>query len=246
MKLRYISLGLEYNYYSKADNLLRYDFLLRTRFISNYFSREVRKYKIEVDDFNMLSIALLPDINNSYSSLTAINVLEVYLPFKRERYDLVRGTNDYNYYLELYERGFVEASKSSKIPLSILMEILQAFKLGGCLNEWTHKKKQFKSENLNVELKCEFDTNCFQLRLIISSLDTKEIVFNGIIARTEPDEVLFEKMFKDILIEDDKIIVTDNSDRPRFIINKIKAKQGILDYQIEGRSDVKNLLTYGL
>ena len=246
MKLRYLSLGLEYNYYSKADNLLRYDFLLRTRFLSNYFSREVRKYKIEVDGFNMISIALLPDINNSYSSLTAINVLEVYLPFQKERYDLVRGTNDCSYYLELFECGFVEASKSSKIPLSILMEILQAFKLGGCLNEWTHKKKQFKSENLNVELKCEFDTNCFQLRLIISSLDTKEIVFNGIIARTEPDEVLFEKMFKDILIEDDKIIVTDNSDRPRFIINKIKAKQGILDYQIEGRSDVKNLLTYGL
>jgi hypothetical protein len=246
MKLRYISLGLEYNYYSKADNLLRYDFLLRTRFISNYFSREVRKYKIEVDGFNMLSIALLPDINNSYSTLTAINVLEVYLPFKRERYDLVRGTNDCNYYLELYELGFVEASKSSKIPLSILLEILHAFKLGGCLNEWTHKKKQFKSENLNIELKCEFDTNCFQLRLIISSLDTKEIVFNGIIARTEPDEVLFEKMFKDILIEDDKIIVTDNSDSPRFIINKIEAKLGKLDYQIEGRSDVKYLLTYGI
>lgn len=246
MKLRYISLGLDYDYFTKFDNELRYKFFLSTRFISNYISREVRKLKFETSEYNMISISLLPNLKQTVSSLKSFGVLEINLPFDQMRYESVIGTANCEYYLELFELAFIELAKSHKIPLNLLLDVLRRFKAGGCLNEWTHKKKKFRDQNLTVELKCEFDTNCFQLRLIVVLLSTGALLFSGLIARTEPDEVLFEKMFKDILIEKDDILITDSSDSPRFVINKNKIFLGQLEYEIKGRKEIKEILTFGL
>ena len=57
-------LELDYDTYIRTDNKLRYEFLLHTRYISNWFSRAMRKYKFDTDGvFKMISIDLLPENN---------------------------------------------------------------------------------------------------------------------------------------------------------------------------------------
>lgn len=245
MTLRYIALGLDYGTYVRTDNKLRYEFQCHTRFISNYFSKAVRKYKFDTNGvFNMISIALLPEKQDESTKIVA-DVLRTYLPFNRKRYEQIKGTDDCCYYLELLEEGFKNASEFKPIPLDILLNLIEEFKKGNCKNEWLHKKKRFKGEDLEVVLTCEFTTNYFQLIATINQISTKKELVRGAVIRTEPDEVLFDKMFKDIYV-DDNIIITDSSDSPRVIIDKEKIFVGKLNFEIRGDKKVKEILSYEL
>lgn len=246
MTLRYIALGLDYNTYVKKNNDLRYQFQLHTRFISNYFSRAIRKYKFDTNGaFNMISIALLPENELEPTKITAINVLETYLPFNKKRYEQIKGTEDCSYYLELLEQGFKKASEFKPIPLDTLLSLIEEFKKAGCKNEWLHKKKRFKEEDLEVVLTCEFTTNYFQLIATINQISTKKELVKETVIRTEPYEVLFDKMFKDIYM-DNNIIITDSSDNSRIIIDKEKIFAGKLDFEIRGNKEIKEMLSYDL
>lgn len=244
MNLRYIALGLDYDTYIKKDNKLRYEFQCHTRFISNYFSKAIRKYKFDTNGaFNMISITLCPENKLEPTKITGLDVLKTYLPFDQKRYEKIKGTEDSSYYLELLEQGFKKASELKPIPLDTLLNLIKEFKKGGCKNEWLHKKKRFKEEDLEIILACEFTTNYFQLIATINQISTKKQLVKGVVIRTEPDEVLFDKMFKDIYI-DDNIIITDSSDSPRIIIDKEKVFTGKLDFEIRGDKEIQEMLSY--
>jgi len=230
MTLRYILLGLDYDTYIKNDNELRIQFQYHTRFLSNYFSKAIRKNKFDTNGvFNMISIALLPDNKTEQTKITAINVLETYLPFDQKRYEQIKGTEDCSYYLELLEQGFKKASEFNPIPLDTLLNLIDEFKKGGYKNEWLHKKKRFKEKDLEVVLTCEFTTNYFQLITSINQISTKKELVKGIAIKTKPDEIHFDKMFKDILIDDNFIIITDASDSARVLINIEEAKKSFFN-----------------
>lgn len=230
MNLRYIAIGLDYDYYKKANNKLRYEFQCHTRFISNYFSKAIRKYKFDTNGvFNMISIALLPENDLKSTKISGADVLKTYLPYDQKRYEQIKGTEDCSYYLELLEQGFKKASEFKPIPLDTLLTLIDEFKKGGCKNEWIHKKKRFKELDLEVILKCEFTTNYFQLVTIINQISTKKELAKGIAMKTRPDEILFSGMFKDILIHDNYIIITDSSDSAIVLINIEDARNGIFN-----------------
>ncbi|MBF0598289.1 hypothetical protein [Faecalibacter rhinopitheci] len=230
MTLRYILLGLDYDTYIKNDNELRIQFQYHTRFISNYLSKAIRKYKFDTNGiFNMISIALLPDNKKEKTKITATNVLETYLPFDENRYEQIKGTEDCSYYLELLEQGFKKVSEFKSIPLDTLLSLIVEFKKDGCKNEWLHKKKRFKEKDLEVVLTCEFTTNYFQLITSINQISTKKELVKGIAIKTKPDEIHFDKMFKDILIDDNFIIITDASDSARVLISIEDAKKSFFN-----------------
>jgi hypothetical protein len=246
MTLRYIALGLDYDTYINSDNKLRYQFQSHTRFISNYFSRAIRRCKFDTKGvFNMISIALLPDNKLNPTKITGIDVLKTYLPFDQKRYEQIKGTDDCSFYLEILEQGLIKASEFKPLPLNIFLDLIEEFKKGDCKNEWMHKKRRFIEDDLEVVLTCEFNTNYFQLITIINQLSTKKELVRGTVIKTEPDEVLFDKMFKDIYI-DDNIIITDSSDSPRIIINKEKVLGRELHFEILGDKEIKKILSYKL
>ncbi|WP_343321135.1 hypothetical protein [Sphingobacterium multivorum] len=109
------------------------------------------------------------------------------------------------------------------------MKLLYDFKEGEYKNEWIHKKKRFKDIDLEIVLRCEFTSSYFQLITMVSQISTKEKLVEGIAMRTEPDEVLFDKMFKDILVDDKSIIITDSSDSPRVLIDLKDVKRGVFN-----------------
>ncbi|MCQ4138963.1 MULTISPECIES: hypothetical protein [Chryseobacterium] len=245
MTLYYIHLGLDYNDYILNDNELRFEFQKHTNFIDDYFSKAVRKHRFITDGtFKMIAVSPT-EFGIKPNKIVPTDVLEVNIPFDRKRYEEVKGSEDFNYYLELLEQGFRKASNSKEIPLDILLNLITEFKEGGCRNEWLHKKKQFKKNDLEVKLICEFTTNYFQLKVSISQISTKKELINGIIAQTEPGNSIHEGLFKDIIIDKD-IIITDKADAPRFEISINKALEGKLEYKIFGDKDVKKILSYHL
>jgi hypothetical protein len=243
MTLYYFNLGLEYDKYIKNENELRYDFQLRTRFISNYFSKKLRRLRFKTDgSFNMVSISLHED-EIEKPSIVPIDVLNVKLPFDRVRYLRIRGTSDFSYYLELLELGFKKASEFKPLPVNEFLNILSEFIDSDCKNEWLIKKKKFKSDDLEIILKCEFTTNHFQVIANINNIATKEELVSGIIITTEPYEVVFDGLINDIII-DKNILVKNKFNQTIIEINKQDVFNRILNFQIIG--DIKDIesLTY--
>lgn len=242
MNLRYIAIGLDRDIY---DNAYSYDFRLRTRFISNYLSKEIRKIKYVTDgSFNMISVRLSNRV--IITAIVPLEVLCVNIMFDKDSYERIKGTEDYNYYLELFDQGFRKASEFKPIPLTELQYLLAEFKKGGCKNEWLHKKKKFKEEDIEVVLICKFTTAYFHLDITINQISSKVELVNGTVLSTEPNEILYEKMFKDILVVNNKIIITDAADYHRITIKKDRALQKILSFKINGETQIREMLSYGL
>lgn len=145
MYLRYIHLGLDYSDYIENDNKLRFEFQKHTNFIDDYFSKSIRKNKYKTDGtYNMLSVSAT-EFDIKPTKLEGFgDVIGVNLPFDRNRYEKIKGTSDCSYYLELLEQGFEKASEFREVPLEILLGIIKEFNLGGCKNEWLHKKNDLR------------------------------------------------------------------------------------------------------
>jgi hypothetical protein len=245
MNLNYIHLGLDYYDYIESNNELRYEFQQHTNFISDYFSKAIRKYKYKTDgSYKMISVSptefeVKPTKSQGFGDVIGVN-----LPFDRNRYEQIKGTSDCSYYLELLEEGFKKASEFKEIPLETLLSIVKEFKDGGCKNDWLHKKKRFKEDDLEVFLICQFTTNYFQLVITINQISTKKELVSGVLIRTEVGVSIHEGMYKDVLIKNDEILITDKSDSPRIRINKTKVFEGVLDYVVMGDKEIVEILSY--
>jgi hypothetical protein len=246
MNLYYIAVGLDYYEYIENQNELRYEFQQRTDFISDYFSKAIRKLKFKTDGtFKMISI----EANESKikpCSIVPVDVLKVELLFDRKRYEKIRGTKDCSYYLEILEQGFKSASTFKPIPLETLLNLIEEFKANDCKNEWLHKKRRFKEEDLEVILTCEFTTNYFQLVATINQISTKKELVKGVVIRTETGVSIHEGMYKDVIVKNDEIIITDKSDSPRIIIKKDNVFKGKLNFIITGDEEIKKILSFKL
>lgn len=246
MKLWYINIWL--NPETGFDDDYRYEFTLHTRFISNYFSKQMRKKEhwFETDGaYNMISVDPMPD-KLKECRIASIDVLQAYVPFNKQRYEKIKGTLDCEYYLELLEKGFKKASEFKEVPLDTLLDLIDDFRENDCKNEWRHKKKRFKEQDIEVVLNCYFTTLDFRLVATINKISTKEELCSEVVIRTEPDEIYFDKMFKDILIDKKNIIITDASDSPRILINLNDALSKKLSFKLLGDKKIKELLSYSL
>lgn len=219
MKLWYINIWLHPE--TGYDKDYRYEFTLHTRFISNYLSKQMRKKEhwFETDGtFNMLSVHPMPD-KLAECRIVPEDVLIAEVPFDKQRYEKIKGTADCEYYLELLAEGFKKASGFKEIPLDMLLRLMNDFRQNGYKNEWQHKKKRFNEQDVEIILNCYFTTLDFRLVATIKKLSTKEELCSGAVLTTEPNEICFDKMFKDILLDKKKIIITDAFDSPRILID---------------------------
>jgi len=246
MNLFYIHLGLDYDDYIQTNNKLRYDFQQHTNFIDDYFSKEIRKQKFKTDGtFKMIAIAPT-EFEVKSNRIVPMDVLEVNLPFDGNHYQKIKGTTDCSYYLKLLEEGFKKASNFKKIPLETLLNMIEEFKRKGCKNEWVPKKKRFIADDLEVILTCQFTTNYFQLVATINQISAKKELVKGVLIRTETGVSIHEGMYKDIIINNDKIIITDRADSSRIIINKEAVFKGKLNFIITGDEEIKKILSFEL
>ena len=225
MKLWYISIGPDIDRTPDHD---RYRFELNTRFLSNHLSRAIRKRRFTTDGtFNQIHVALIEE-NPELPKVVGFSALRVHVLYDPADYEAIRGSKDCSYYLRLFEQGFRAAAASKLVPLEILLEELERFRQNGCKNEWRHKRKLFRDQDVSVTLDCYFTTNEFRLVARIERISTKEVLCEGVVVETVPDEIFFYRLFKDIFIRGDRIIVTDHFDSERYLIDLDQALSGRL------------------
>ena len=196
----------------------RDQFNLHSRFVSNYLSIQVRKLKIKTDGtFNLIGIS--PSLNIKHiCRIVGEKSLQVRIEFDRRYYERLSKQNKYEYYLQLLEEGYRISTQFKEIPVDTLLLLHQKFREGGYKNEWVHKAKRFKEYHIQVVLSCFFTSVDFQLVISIHDLKTKELLVAGTVIRTLPDEIHFQKNFKDVKIEKEELIITDFLDRPRVAL----------------------------
>jgi len=215
MNLRYI--GLHMNHDSGYKDPFRDNFNLHSRFINNFLTIQIRKLKYETDGtFNMLSI--VPTLNNkNICRVVGEKALHASITFNQRAYEQMTEYEKYDYYLQLLEDGYKLCDQFKQIPLDYLLQLNQKFRLNGYKNEWLHKKKKFKEYGIEVTLNCYFASSDFKLSISVYDIRNKIQLISGFVIITLPDEVCFAPLFKDIIIENDKLCITEFQDRPKFI-----------------------------
>ncbi len=235
MKLRYLDLRIDrFNdrYYSD-EKRFAYNFSSNCRFIANYLSKAIRKYKIENNiGINMLSIRLTPD-ENHIKIWESDCTLEVFLHYTKEDMEklmLVKNRQErFDAYLELYERGYRYAREQGfEVGQDTLLALHRDFRENGYRNEWLWKKKLFRELDLYVFFKCAFTTTDFTLSIEVLNAKKNVVKLKEVLFRTRPDEFSFDKDFRNMIIKDNRIIITDFLDHPFFSISIDKLQEGVL------------------
>jgi len=231
MTLRYIALYIDSD--AGISKEFQNAFNYNTRFIGNYLSKKIRPFKVKTDGtFNMIAVA------PSKSKIEECKIVGDKALLARVRFDAAYynglGPNEKNeYYLQLLELGYSLCGKNKTIPIEVLLDLHNQFRAGDYKNEWLHKKKKFKEEGIEVFLKCFFTSEEFRLEMLIIDLTKNKEVASGVVLRTEPDEVHFDRLFKDVKIEGEKLIITEYLDRPKFEFRLGDLRNGQFSYTIK-------------
>jgi hypothetical protein len=183
-----------------------YSFKKRSRFICNWLEREVLKpLKQQCNGFHRIVVMLCSAPNPSvYVNTSKVACVEI--PFDRHRIDASTGIAFTELQIAMLKSGIEKCADTATIPKSELLRGLEVFVEQGMKNEWLHKKRTFKQQNLTAALSCKMTQEVFSLRL--SVLHHKTTVFDGVILETETDEIVFNHKFKDITIDNDNLVVT--------------------------------------
>ena len=235
MKLRYLNLivdRLNEQYYSE-DRRFAYNFTSNCRFIANYLSKAIRKYKIENNyGIRMLCVTLTPDRDN-VKIHECDCVLKVFLHFtKKEMESLLSLTSKedrYEAYLELYERGYNYAEKQGyNIGQDTLLSLHREFREKNYKNEWLWKKKLFRELDLYVFFQCSFTSVDFTLSIVVYNAKKSMMKLKEVLLRTYPDEICYDKDIRHLVYSDDKLTISDFLDHPFLSINLDALKNGVL------------------
>jgi len=232
MKLRYIALqidSLQEAYYGKENS---FSFSFNTRFIENYLSRAVRKYKIETGQYNLFIVTLTP-YEQRIKFYEYSKCVETYLQFTKEdlhQYLSIQSLeNRYEYYLELLRQGYMYAFDSDyNFQPNILLSLHQQFRENGYKNEWLWKKKLFRELDLYLFFKCAFTSFDFTLSIEVYDAKQRQCKLNKVIFRTGPDEIFFSKNIRNLIVDKDNIIITDFLDYPFLSISLNDLCKGII------------------
>jgi len=196
----------------------RDEFNLSVKFINNYISKKTKALNLNtVEEFNTIHIEPILENKEENVKKTGEKVIKISLHFNKNLYESLNQVDKIEYCLILLNKGIEKLFKTDNTTLFKLNNIFLTFKKENYINHWLHKRKIFKTEKLEVILNCEFSSINFILKLLVINTSNKEILLNDILIKTLPDEVCFSNLFKDVLILNDQLIITEFQNRPKFI-----------------------------
>lgn len=211
MKLRYVHLQLDYE--TIHDKTYFSD---RTYFIGHYISIQIRKLKFETDgSFKQLLVCVGKEVKPSSISLES---LMVYVPFDYERYLAADDIGKCRYAIELLREGFEKARWIKAIPYERLIELSEDLVRNDYSCEWEFKKLIIREFNIRVVFTARLDTYAFTLTATVYDIKTKEILCEGLVARTKPEHLYFSYISRKMYVSDDSIIILNFTDNPSLSI----------------------------
>ena len=181
------------------------------RFICNWLCKAVRKMHIETSpQVKMLSFTFSPDETKCrvYNSEGIVDCsLIVTLSDMQRLRRMINLEDRYEFFLSYLERGYKEVLKNVIIPVDQLLDLHDQFRQNGYRNEWLFKKKMIREYGLYVFLKCYFTTFDFHLEIEAYDLKRTRLIAKGVIFRSFPHELCFDKDFRSIRLDGSKLQV---------------------------------------
>jgi hypothetical protein len=203
MLFRHVSLSLNQDDFPYE---LVMPFGFQTRAICNFLERRVRAERFPTAGFRGLFAEGSLESDRP-CAVVAESALLVPVAFDRARYESLVTDELNRYFVEMLRGGIAKSAADFGIPADALRRGLDDFERSGCINEWIHQHKLLRPVGLRATLCCRLDTQRFQLTL---QLDHRgERVFDETILETKPDEIIFSGQFRDVVLTDDAVVVTD-------------------------------------
>jgi hypothetical protein len=190
---------------------LRSEFLFRSCYVSHYVTRRVRELRLPRDYKGLLVRGCLL---GGEPRISVEGNLIVPVEFSSARYMSLRPGEEHKFFVEMLADGLARTAEGYRVPVVEMKAILDDFREGGYRNEWTHQKKNLRAIGVQSSLLCSLDPEHFWLVLRLEKKGV--VVFEQQILETKPDEVIFAHRFKDVVLDNDAIIVVDKFGKPLF------------------------------
>lgn len=181
-------------------------FGFRSRYACNFLERRLKPLRFHSGGFNRIIIQGSA-LQTSVKIVKGSNAISSPVPFQIDHYEKLNNNDRHEFYLSMIERGLNTVSLHHPIPTPELTEAIDLFRNSGYKNEWTHQAKYFKEDGLRASLLCRLTPDVFSLTLNVTR--GHEIIFDNIILKTKPDELIFAHQFKSLERHKDTVIVRD-------------------------------------
>jgi hypothetical protein len=208
MILRDIYIDLDRAQYSTK---VAYAFKLRSRCVCNFVGRHVWKEQIRAPGFNRISVTLSKCASPKFE-VNSCQVGCITMPFEESGYEGLSDTDFHELVITHLLSACDQFLRTLPEVFGALKEAVRLFREVGYRNEWVARSRRFAAAGINASLACELTPLRFGLRLVIRHRGT--LVFDQEIFTSDPDEVAFDYRFKDIVLIDDKLVVTSKTSKP--------------------------------
>jgi hypothetical protein len=201
-----------------------------TWFISNYLSLQIRKLRIPSDGpYNMFYCNITKGEESVIMSSNSVLNVKIHLEESEiNKYKKLNIEKErFEFYLSLLEKGYNLASITRDIPTNTFLKLHQEFRGNGYKNERLFKKKYLKDYGIKIELYHVLTSYSYNLVLSVFDLHGKIIGENSIF-ETFPDDLLYNKTVRNIVIMDDNLVITDFLNQPQFICKLDELSMGII------------------
>lgn len=195
------------------DRVLGGDFGFRVYHVLNYVNRQIRPIRFKSSAFSGIAVrGCLPE-HSMECKVEGENVLVADVSFDKGDYAELASEREFQeFVIDMLLRGVELARKNYDVPYQEIEEAVDGFRRSGYKNEWVHKKRLFRGLNgLRGSLTCKLDSQKFTLTLQLER--GGNLLYESEILETRPDPVFFHHMFKDLVVEGNKLVVTRSRSR---------------------------------
>jgi hypothetical protein len=179
----------------------------QTRCLCNYLERNIlKKIRFKAEGFKRICVIGSSNPKNA-ANINSSNVACIEVEFSESEYLSKAGNELDEYYISLISEGLANLAKQHPIPLEELHQGLESFRKDGYKNEWVHKSKALKGTDLRASLNCKLTNQNFTLTLRMEK--GGRVVYENEVLNTPPDEIVFAPKFKDLIVAEGNIQVTN-------------------------------------
>ncbi|WP_064792209.1 hypothetical protein [Shewanella woodyi] len=187
------------------DNIV-HPFRDQSRSICNYLERVLKQIKYDSKAFKRICfIGKSQPSSECFVNSSKVLITEIY--FDENKYKSLEKNQLNTFFSQMITSGIEKCQEQYEIPKDELLKGLAEFYESGYVNRWTFKTKLIKGTGVKFALECELAIDHFCLNLV--TYKSGEMVSIREILKTEPDEIVFTPMFKDIFLEGDSLVITD-------------------------------------
>jgi len=184
-------------------------------FVSEYVSKDLCKNKFKYKEANKL-ITYIESTNQGVEYDKLFKTLDYKSTLSYLNISQLEGRERTEKILCLIEAA--GSAYDNFIPgiRQAMLDSIDRFRNGGYKNVWLFKRKRIDLVR-QVELICELDREMFTLTLVVKNKNTE--IYRRDILKTKPSSVIYHHKFKDILVDENNIVIIDRFGKPIYQVS---------------------------